>query len=279
MPARVTARRTFEVIVDMIKERVFSGAYGPGDRLPAERESAAMLGVGRPAVREAYRALELIGIVEIRRGKHGGAFITQRDRQTVTETLSDLIRLRQVNLSELTEARMVLEKHVAELAMFRIGPDGLAQLRACIGIAIDQSRRVITATAENVRFHMLLGEMSGNPVLSMMLGSTLDLLQMIIGAVAVGPDVSLANAEEHYRIVEALQSRDTARLRAVLGDHISRSNSELMRLAKGSPLLAAAQVREQRDADSSTGRSTLDSESRLNDGGDAWGTRASSRSG
>jgi len=80
--------------------------------------------------------------------------------------------------------------------------------------------------------------MSGNPILSMMLASTLDLLQMVIGAVAPGPEVSLVNAEEHYAIIDALQSGDFERLRPVLEDHIRRSNDELMRLAKLSPLLA-----------------------------------------
>ena len=236
---RVKVRRTFEVIVEMLKDRIFSGEYRPGDRLPAERDAADMLGVGRPAVREAYRALELIGIVKIRKGKQGGAFITERDRQTVTDTLSDLIRLRQVDMSHLTEARLVLETDVAKLAIRRIGAEEIARLKACIDAAIEQSRRGITATVENLQFHLLLGEMSGNPILSLMLASTLDLLQMVIGAVAPSPEVSLANAEEHYAIIEALQSGDFERLRPVLEDHIQRSNGELIRLAKRSPLLAA----------------------------------------
>jgi len=241
---RVRVRRTFEVIVEMLKDRIFSGEYGPGDRLPAERDAAEMLGVGRPAVREAYRALELVGIVEIRKGKQGGAFITARNRQTVTETLSDLIRLRQVDMSHLTEARMMLEKDVAELAMRRVGAAEIARLRACVEAAVEQSRRGITATVENLQFHMLLGEMSGNPILAMMLASTLDLLQMVIGAVAPGPEVSLGNAKEHYAIIDALQSGDVERLRPVLEDHIRRSNGDLMSLAKRSPLLAAPAVRE-----------------------------------
>lgn len=240
---RVKVRRTFEVIVEMLKDRIFSGEYRPGDRLPAEREAAEMLGVGRQAVREAYRALELVGIVKIRKGKQGGAFIAGRDRQTVTETLSDLIRLRQVDMSHLTEARLILEKDVAELAIRRVGAEEIARLKACIEAAIEQSKRGITATVENLQFHMLLGEMSGNPILSMMLASTLDLLQMVIGAVAPGPEVSLLNAEEHYAILDALQSGDFERLRPVLEDHILRSNGELMRLAKRSPLLASSPAR------------------------------------
>ena len=235
---RVKVRRTFEVIVDLIKDRIFSGEYRPGDRLPAEREAAERLGVGRPAVREAYRALEMVGIVQIRKGKQGGAFIVERDRRTVTETLSDLIRLREVRISELTEARMVLETRVAELAMHRVGAEEIARLRACIDAAVERSKLGITATAENVRFHVLLGEMSGNRVLSLMLASTLDLLQIVIGAISAGPEVSLANAQEHYDIVEALRTGSAERLRPILEDHIRKSNDELVKLAERSPLFA-----------------------------------------
>lgn len=230
--------RTFEVIVGALKDRIYSGEFRPGDRLPAERELAEVLGVGRQAVREAYRALELIGIVRIRKGQQGGAFITERDRQTVTETLSDLIRLRQVDMSHLTEARAMLERDVAELAIRRIGAEEIAQLEACVAAAIQKSNRGVTATEENLRFHRLLGEFSGNPVLAMMLASTLDLLETVIVSVAPSSEVSGDNAEEHYSIIAALRERDVERLGSILEEHIRRSNSTLMAVADRASFLS-----------------------------------------
>ena len=241
---RVKVHRTFEVIVEQLKDQVFAGAYQPGDRLPSERDLATMLGVGRSAVREAYRALELIGIVSIRKGKHGGAFINERNHQSLTETLSDLIRLRRINIADLTEARLVLEKDVTELAMRRVGAEEIAQLRASVEAAIRQANCGVAATAENLQFHMLLGKFSGNPILSMMLASTLDLLQIVIGAVAPTPEVSRANAEEHYGIIDALQSGDLMRLHSILEDHIRHANDELLRLTTESRLYAAARASE-----------------------------------
>lgn len=240
---RLLVPRTFEVIVRMLKDRIFSGEFRPGDRLPAERELADELQVSRQAVREAYRALELVGIVRIRKGQQGGAFITERDRQTVTETLGDLIRLRRVDMSHLTEARSILEKDVAELAIRRINADEIAQLEACVASAIDQSNRGITATAENLRFHRLLGDFSGNPVLAMMLASTLDLLETVIASVAPSPEVSLANAEEHYSIITALRDRDAERLGSILDAHVRRSNGALAQLSGGSAHLSDLQAR------------------------------------
>jgi len=224
-------QRTFEIIVDMIKERIFSGTYRPGDRLPAEREFAQMLRVGRPAVREAYRALELIGILEIRKGKQGGAFIARQNHRLVTQSLGDLVRLKQVGMAELTQARLVLEKDVAELALRRVGAADIARLRACIAEAIAQSERGITATEENLRFHILLGEMSGNPILAMMLASVMDLLRLVIAAASPGPRVSLDVAEDHHAIVDALEAGKFERFWPIMEAHIRRSNLALMRLA------------------------------------------------
>lgn len=232
------APRTFEVIVGTLKDRLFSGELRPGDRLPAERELADVLGVGRQAVREAYRALELIGILRIRKGQKGGAFISERDRQTVTETLSDLIRLRQVDMNHLTEARAKLERAVAELAVRRIGAEEIARLESCVAAAIDKSNRGVMATAENLCFHRLLGEFSGNPVLAMMLASTLDLLETVIASVAPGPEVSGENAEEHLSIIAALREGDAERLGSLLEEHIRTSNSTLAALANQSSFLS-----------------------------------------
>lgn len=237
-PLRI--QRTFEVIVDQIKDRIFSGEYRPGDRLPSEREFAEILEVGRPAVREAYRALELIGIVEIRKGKQGGAFISARDHRTVTETLGDLIRLRRISIADLTEARLVLEKDIAELALRRVRPKDIAQLRGCVENAIAKSNSGIAASEENVRFHVLLGEMSGNPILAMMIASIMDLLLVVIRAVSPGPEESLDTAEHHHLIVDALQAGDFEKLWPILEEHIHCSNGKLVKAGKRSPFLRPA---------------------------------------
>lgn len=228
------------MIVDQIKNRIFAGEYRPGDRLPAEREFAIKLGIGRPAVREAYRALELIGIVEIRKGKQGGAFIVEQDHRLVTQTLGDLIRLRRISLTDLTEARLILEKDVAQLALRRVTSKDIERLRTCVDTAIAQAKRGITATEENLRFHVLLGEMSGNPLLAMMLMSLMDLLRLVIRAVAPKAQVSLEVAQDHLRIIEALQARDFPRLWPVLQNNIRRANKRLMGFAHRSPIFGSS---------------------------------------
>ncbi|MDE2166993.1 MAG: FadR family transcriptional regulator [Alphaproteobacteria bacterium] len=232
----IKAKRTFELIADVLKDRIFAGQYRPGDRLPAEREMAEMLAVGRPAVREAYRALELIGIVEVRKGKEGGAFIREPDYRSVTRSLTDLVRLRHVSLADLTEARLMLEKTVAELAMKRVVAGDLVALNGWIDRAIAKLDVGLSAADENIGFHIRLAEISGNPVLVMVLSSIMDLLAVVLRALGSDRKHSREVAEDHHAIVTALKTREFARLWPVMERHIRASNERLTALAKKSKL-------------------------------------------
>lgn len=232
MRAGAPPQRTFEQIVDLITERLQGNELKPGDRLPAERVLAAQLKVGRPTVREAYRALELIGIVEVRKGKHGGAFIRGADARSATQTLDALIRVSGTGLAELGEARLALEGTMVELAARRCTAKDLLRLRACTDEAVELSRLGVTATEANLRFHVLLGEIAGNGVLELLLRSVLDLLRITIARVTPTADVSLEVAEDHYEIIEALRTRDTVAARKRLEEHIRTCNRALTRLQK-----------------------------------------------
>src|SRR5689334_1123222 len=82
----IKTRRIFEEICDAIRARLISGELKAGDRLPSERELSEMLDVSRTALREAIRSLEIAGIVEMKKGSRGGAFITQSGAGQVTRT-------------------------------------------------------------------------------------------------------------------------------------------------------------------------------------------------
>lgn len=237
----IKAKRTFELIADVLKDRIFAGQYRPGDRLPPEREMAEMLKVGRPAVREAYRALELIGIVEVRKGKDGGAFIREPDHRSVTRSLTDLVRLRHVSLADLTEARLMMEKNVAELAVERVAADDLVELNAWIDRAIAKLDAGLSAAEENIGFHLRLAEISGNPVLVMVLSSIMDLLAVVLRALGSNRAHSREVAEDHHAIVAALKTRDLGRLWPVMDRHIRSSNERLTALAKKSDLSFGAE--------------------------------------
>jgi GntR family transcriptional regulator, transcriptional repressor for pyruvate dehydrogenase complex len=115
----IQTSRVFEDICDQIRGQLASGKLKPGERLPGERDLAAAFGVGRPAVREALRTLEISGIVSIQKGARGGAFICQGDTEIITKALRDFMLLGRISIDNLREARIQIWNVVVKLACQR----------------------------------------------------------------------------------------------------------------------------------------------------------------
>jgi DNA-binding FadR family transcriptional regulator len=91
---RVRRVRSFEEVVEQVRAAITSRSIEAGERLPSERELAEQFGVSRATLREALRALEALGLLEIRLGARGGAFATSPDDEWLTDTLSGLLSVR-----------------------------------------------------------------------------------------------------------------------------------------------------------------------------------------
>src|SRR5437867_8671979 len=101
--------RVSEAIVHRIKEQITKGRLVAGHKLPAEREMARRFKTSRVSVREAYRSLEELGLLRIRRGAEGGAFVATVDHEPVRRSLSLVLHLGKTSHKQLTEARMLIE--------------------------------------------------------------------------------------------------------------------------------------------------------------------------
>jgi len=119
----IQTSRVFEDICEQIRGQLASGKLKPGAKLPGERDLAAAFGVGRPAVREALRTLEISGIVSIQKGARGGAFICEGDTQIMTKALRDFMLLGRVSIDNLKEARFQIWGVVVKLACQRGTPE------------------------------------------------------------------------------------------------------------------------------------------------------------
>src|SRR3954470_8085558 len=115
----VSVGRISEVIVEQMRILIREGKLVPGDRLPSERELCERFGVSRVTVREALRVLEANGLVEIRVGARGGAFVTAPSSRLVGEGIADLITLSTLSAAEVTETRIVLELGIVPLVCER----------------------------------------------------------------------------------------------------------------------------------------------------------------
>ena len=117
MPAPRARRsgRVSATIARRIKKQISDGALVSGEKLPAERDMAQRFRTSRVSVREAYRSLEELGLLVIRRGAEGGAFIRDLDHGPMMRSLSLMLRLGKTTNEEITEARLLVEPPIARL--------------------------------------------------------------------------------------------------------------------------------------------------------------------
>ena len=229
----VKTKRTFELIVDLLKERILSGEFSPGDRLPAERNLAGALGVGRPSVREAYRTLELMGIVEIRKGADGGAFIVAPSSQTTSETITDLMRMHHVDLATLAEARLFIEKGTAELAAQRATPADIQTLEGILQQAFERAARGETTADLGIDFHLKISAAGANPLLNMSLTSIMELMRRVLRTRKPSAETTKLELNEHRNLLDAIRAGDADQAGMLMDQHLRRSLERLQEQASG----------------------------------------------
>src|SRR5260370_26595281 len=119
----VRAPRVTEGAIDKIRERIVSGAWGPGDRLPKESELAAELGLSRNSLREAVRALSQLRGLEVKQGD--GTYVSSLEPDLLLDSTHFISHLL-LGEGELDpyEVRRILEAAAASLAAVRIAVAG-----------------------------------------------------------------------------------------------------------------------------------------------------------
>lgn len=214
--------------ITKIKEMLISGQLKAGDRLPPENELSDQLGLSRSSLREAVKALELIRVLDVRRGD--GTYVTSLEPGLLTETMGFMVEIHQESSApELMEVRRILEPGAAAHAAARINARGLAALRTCLDSVPPQATAAQLA-AHDFAFHSLIARASGNPYLAGMLdsltGSALRLRtwQRIVEAGAV-----TAILGEHSAILEALTLGDADLARSLMTVHVASAERWLRR--------------------------------------------------
>ena len=225
----VTIQNASKAVVEQVRTVVDLALLIPGDRLPPERELAAVLDVSRPTVREALRVLAEAGYVGIRRGAGGGAFVLARPGAGGDERVRRALRTRRRELAALFEWRRAIEAEAAALAALRVPDDGLRALRALVVESGGWRLGNFEAwRAVDNRFHIAVAEAAGNPYV-------LDAVRRVRAALAEALDALVAHqpaepaAAEHQAILAALQARDPEAARATALRHGHATEERLRR--------------------------------------------------
>ncbi len=207
-------------IVSQIERAIFGGELSAGDRLQSERELAEQFGVSRITVRDALRVLEARGLISVKVGATGGAFVAEANTDRVAESISTMLRLRRMTLSELAEARTIVEAATAELAAQRADTAALARLTAAVERGRHVIREHIPHAEASMDFHVDLAHAAGNEVLYATVGAYRELLIPAIHDLR-DPKSTRATQKAHEELVEAVRRRDADGARQLMLAHLA----------------------------------------------------------
>ena len=165
----VAPKRNFEIIEASIRREIYSGALVPGQKLPNEFELARQFNVGRSAIREGLKVLELAGLLVVRRGYNGGTFVAPPDFEEASEAITLTFQPGAMALDQLLEACKTIEARAAELAASHASELEVSDLEELVQ-RIEQCAhlpaRYLTAIVD---FHLAITEMAHNTVFTLAL--------------------------------------------------------------------------------------------------------------
>lgn len=224
-PVRRT--RTFEEVLAQIERRIEADGLTPGDRLPGERQLAEQLQVSRASVREAMRVLETLGVVSsnVGRGADAGAVLTARPGSALTDLLRLHLRLSNLSMRDIIDARLMIERWSAEHAA-RHGAD-LGPMAEALELMERPGLPAERFVEHDTAFHAAIVQASGNRLLIAVMQALRGSVRRyaVDAVVALGDTVVLRH--DHRRIHEAIKAGDAAEAGAAIADHLAHAYPEL----------------------------------------------------
>jgi len=215
--------RVSEGIVRRIKEQIYDGRLVAGHKLPAERQMARRFKTSRVSVREAYRSLEELGLLRIRRGADGGAFIVTVNHEPVLRSLTLVLGLGKTSHKQLTEARMLIEPPIAQLAARRARKEDIARLeRVLLQEEEDAAHGPGRFRPTGSQFHRSVADCARNLPLIALMNALADLTADAASALAAPTRARhlLKNCHYHRLVFEAIRRRDGDAAYAIMARHV-----------------------------------------------------------
>jgi GntR family transcriptional repressor for pyruvate dehydrogenase complex len=223
-------------IARRLVDYLLSGRVEPGARMPSERQLAEAFGVGRSAMREALKALTLLGLVEVRHGD--GTYLKRDDTALLPQVIEWGLLLGEQRTLDLVEARQKIEADIAGLAALRRDEADLIELRRLLA-RMEQLSRMTGNAGEfvdaDVAFHLRVAEASRNTALRDILSGIQALLRVWIGRVIAAGNRE-ASYQEHVPILDAIAVGDVLGAEAAMEAHMRSAAGRLEQA------LAAAQA-------------------------------------
>ena len=231
---QVKQNRAFEDVFSQIEALILDGGLKAGDKLPGERQLTEIFKVSRGTLREAFRALEQKGLIEIRTGMNGGAFVCQVDMRQMSESLDLLLRCQKISTRELAEFREGVEGLVTKRATERATKENLEELKCLlesIKSRLGGREPEWTEIREiDIKFHLYLAHIGGNQIFESVLHTIYDNIDRYFDRfLPIAQPISKRTYRDLREILRAVEGRKPDLAKTLAEKHVRRFNSVMER--------------------------------------------------
>lgn len=215
-----------DAVVDRLVTAIAVGDFSPGERLPAERELATLLGVGRQTLREALARLRDAGYVVTRRGRNGGAIVQEGWGELTDDAVRRTLSPGRDDLAELSDLRCLVESMIARTAAERRGPADVTALQQALD-AHEQASGPVASRRADRDLHDAVVAAAGNQHLAQL---SRELLARVNVGLPIEPytdDLHARAVPQHRALVEAVVDGDGDAAAAIARDHFTITHDAL----------------------------------------------------
>jgi GntR family transcriptional repressor for pyruvate dehydrogenase complex len=219
-----------DLIIDQIRDAVLSGKLKPGDRLASEKELAIQFDVSKATMREALRVLEVMGLIEIRKGISGGIFIAEVGMRTTIHSIINFLHFQNISI------RYLIEPAVARIAAARADAKDIAQLKKILD---DRPLRRKNGVSREIGFHRYLARLTENTLLILLVDFIDNLLNSLKSKLKLEPEFHQDVRQSHEAILDCIRRSDAEGAAAAMVHdllEVDRYMSGLMKTRPFDPL-------------------------------------------
>lgn len=218
--------RKSAVVAEKIKSLILDNKYRPGEKLPSESELGRILSVSRASVREAFRALELMGLIDVRSGS--GTYVKNTDifklPKLSNPDFATLLESEASTMLEILEARRIFEISIVELAAENAVPEdmnGMEEILSEMEASLDNEEGFKNA---DLRFHSEVARITKNRVIEVLAKSINQIFRekfpRTYHVICSDPKLVKRVLDLHRKLLESLKAQDSKRAKACMSQHM-----------------------------------------------------------
>lgn len=224
-------RRATDIIENRISNMIIKGSVKPCEKLPTEKELSEQFDVSIVTIREALRGLEVAGLIEKRRGRGGGIYVTQINNDSIKLALNNYLRRRKFSAHHLAEVRLTLEPPMIRIVTPIITPEELQVLEENLSYCENKMEKTppsipfkeyFSVGERNIEFHRLIAQATHNPVFVLTMDYIMDFMFDFKKSI-FAPDIHHCAqvVTDHKNILNALKEGNADEAEARMLSHLT----------------------------------------------------------